>query len=105
MRSRSQLDAQADGPPPSDHPALFARSLHIERMTWLGPPRTGTLLAQVRHRGDEVACEVLHTNDGGVHVCFPSPVLAVAPGQVCALYDGAVCVGSGVIATVQTLQG
>ncbi|SNX81600.1 related to trna methyltransferase [Melanopsichium pennsylvanicum] len=66
------------------------------------------LLAQVRHRQTEVECLVYRKESngekGGYTIEFVNnPVLAVAPGQILALWKGSWCLGSGVISSVKTL--
>ena len=70
-------------------------------------------LVQVRHRGHAVPCTVklmyvptaqiqtrcltTRVSNNMVDVEFSEPQLAIAPGQIAAIYDGNWCLGSGMI--------
>jgi tRNA-specific 2-thiouridylase len=40
-----------------------------------------------------------HRHTNGMAILFDEPQKAVAPGQVAAVWDGDVCLGSGIIST------
>ena len=117
-----------------EHDALMCENLSAAQgaFHWIGQPPKGLLgstktggergtvraLAQVRHRQQQVPCTVvlepsrpddaggLSSDIGKPRVCvrFDSPVDAVAPGQVVALWDDeGVTLGSGVIDSVVTV--
>lgn len=99
------LSTSADSHACRDHPALFARSMRLGNIAWSTRPRHGSLRAQIRHGTPDAACQVFAVpNSNATEVTFDRPEGAVAPGQVCALYEGDVCVGSGVIESVRTLE-
>ena len=84
-----------------DHPWLLSRRLSADDASWVAgtPPPPGRYAAKTRYRQADAAC----TLDGGdaegaLGVSFDVPQWAVTPGQSVVLYDGAVCLGGGVIA-------
>ncbi|KAK0525329.1 hypothetical protein OC834_005217 [Tilletia horrida] len=132
--------------PGKDHPLLQCRRAVVSELHWVAgrlPPEleNGEALmqawAQVRHRQKAVPCSVKVCSPNGaqagrsldIEVSFPTPVTAVAPGQVLALWAdeqhivsdteettaetvggthpssraNTVCLGSGTIADVWTL--
>lgn len=84
------------------HPALYTHSFVLEDMRWISgrpPPLDTPFLAQyrVRHTPTTPECTVRLGANGQVHVRTRLPHRAVTPGQICALYDGDVCLGGGSI--------
>ncbi|PWN88873.1 5-methylaminomethyl-2-thiouridylate-methyltransferase [Acaromyces ingoldii] len=114
--------------PGADHPLLRCRSLHIdaflpisargslvESLRGSDGQQRPRLLAQIRHRQAAVACTVARLPPStpgdddddaqpAVEVAFDEPVVGVAQGQTCALYDGDECLGSGVISHVSLAE-
>lgn len=79
--------------------------MRLGNVAWGTRPQYGPLRAQIRHGSPDVPCQVVASLDArSTEVKFQAPVLSVAPGQVCALYEADVCVGSGVIESVSTLE-
>ncbi|CAD6928124.1 unnamed protein product [Tilletia controversa] len=87
--------------PGKDHPLLQCRRALVSDFHWVAgrpplTPRSTTTLrawAQVRHRQKAVRCLVDvdfdsgdHRNGSQIHVTFPEPISAVAPGQILALW-------------------
>lgn len=101
--------------PHRDHPLLLCSSLVANHINWIWstPPldvfslKGLSVLAQVRHRQDEVKCVVKgeRSSLGQVRykIEFQEPVLAVAEGQIVGLWKGDWCLGSGTIDEVITL--
>lgn len=93
--------------PGSDHASLQCHSLQVSSFTFIDQDQkvaalqSDGLMAQIRHRQGAVPCRV-SSSGGSITVQFTPPILAVAEGQVCALYQGEECLGSGVIGSVQT---
>jgi tRNA-uridine 2-sulfurtransferase len=84
-----------------DHPALFQRSLAADELTWIGgdpPPFPRAYAAKTRYRQADAACTLTQVADEHCEVQFEQAQWAVTPGQSVVLYDGAVCLGGGVIA-------
>ncbi|MBF7140748.1 MULTISPECIES: tRNA 2-thiouridine(34) synthase MnmA [Pseudomonas] len=88
----------------NDHPWLFAESLQASAIFWVNPvdlssPRR--LTAKVRYRQADQPC-TLTLGAHGYTVTFDEPQRAVTPGQSVVFYDGEICLGGGVIETVQS---
>lgn len=84
----------------SDHPALFSKSLIIEKMHWIGPqPKNHlpTVHAKIRYRQAHQACSATAFDDDQWQLDFIKPQRAVTPGQYAVLYDGDHCLGGGII--------
>lgn len=83
-----------------DHPALFARGLEANELTWVsGKPPALPLrcAAKTRYRQADQPCLVEASGTDQVHVTFDTPQRAITPGQSVVFYDGDVCLGGGVI--------
>lgn len=79
--------------------------MRLRNIAWSTRPRHGPLRAQIRHGTPDAACQVVALPNSSVtEVTYDRPERSVAPGQVCALFEGDVCVGSGVIESVRTLE-
>ena len=85
-----------------DHPWLLSHSLAAQDASWVAgqPPAAGDCAAKTRYRQRDAACSVRPAGADGFALCFPEAQWAVTPGQSAVLYDGEVCLGGGVIATV-----
>jgi tRNA-specific 2-thiouridylase len=83
------------------HPALYQRSLAADELSWIGgeaPPFPHGYAAKTRYRQADAACTLTQVHAGRCEVEFAEAQWAVTPGQSVVLYDGAVCLGGGVIA-------
>jgi tRNA-specific 2-thiouridylase len=83
-----------------DHPWLFAGTLHASQLSWISgsPPEPGRkLAAKVRYRQADQACEIRDVSTNRLVVDFDTPQRAITPGQSVVLYDGASCLGGGII--------
>ena len=85
-----------------DHPALFSDSLIAADLRWIGgaPDYPLTCAAKTRYRQADQACVVEPLDSGKVRATFARPQRAVTPGQYAVFYDGALCLGGGVIESV-----
>ena len=84
-----------------DHPWLLSRRLTADDASWVAgtPPPPGRYAAKARYRQADAACLLEGADAGGaLAVSFDAAQWAVTPGQSVVLYDGAVCLGGGVIA-------
>jgi len=81
----------------NDHPALFSCGLQAEKLSWITPPPSVpfSCKAKVRHRQEDVPCEIEALSEGTVLVLFSRPLRAIAPGQFIVFYDGSICLGGG----------
>lgn len=58
------------------------------------------LTAKFRYRQKELPVDIELMNDNKILVKYPLGIKSVTPGQVCAIYDGDICIGGGVIKEV-----
>ena len=96
-----------------DHPWLLAHDLRAGNVSWVAgePPADGHACgAKTRYRQADARCtfgSVAAAQNGAQNgefsLNFPDAQWAVTPGQSAVLYDGDVCLGGGIIETVQTL--
>ncbi|MBV1774914.1 tRNA 2-thiouridine(34) synthase MnmA [Burkholderiaceae bacterium DAT-1] len=82
-----------------NHPALLYPELRAGQLSWVAdePPALGRYTAKTRYRQQDAACEIVSIADGEMHVVFDEPQWAVTPGQSVVIYDGAACLGGGII--------
>ena len=81
-------------------PALYRRSLTAARVHWVAGTAPALPLhcsAKIRYRQPQQACTIEARAQDRVEVTFAQPQRAVAPGQAAVFYDGATCLGGGVI--------
>ena len=90
-----------------DHPWLLSRSLSALDASWvagISPQASATLSAKTRYRQEDATTQLHNENAAGFTLNFPDPQWAVTPGQSAVLYDGAVCLGGGVIEAAVQLE-
>ncbi len=83
-----------------DHPLLLSRSLEASDLAWVSgepPPVEAAYGAKTRYRQADARCRVARLSGDDLGVEFDAPQWAVTPGQSVVLYEGAVCLGGGVI--------
>jgi tRNA-specific 2-thiouridylase len=83
-----------------DHPALYRRDLVAAEISWTGgraPVFPRAYAAKTRYRQADAACTLTLASDERCEVEFSQPQWAVTPGQSVVLYEGAVCLGGGII--------
>jgi tRNA-specific 2-thiouridylase len=90
-----------------DHPWLQSHRLQFDNASWVAgmAPVDGALSAKTRYRQADAPCTLAADGDGRFTLRFPDPQWAVTPGQSAVLYDGEVCLGGGVIAMAEALDG
>jgi len=79
---------------------LHSRRLAASALTWIAgtpPAAMFDCAAMTRYRQEPQACRVAIDDDGSATVAFAEPQRAVTPGQSVVFYDGAECLGGGVI--------
>jgi tRNA-specific 2-thiouridylase len=85
-----------------DHPELSRSLVDAQEMHWIaGTPPASSVLASVgaktRYRMPDAACRVELLGSDRARASFVSPQWAPTPGQYLVVYDGATCLGGGVI--------
>ena len=88
-----------------DHPWLMSTSLQAGQLAWVSgeaPAPGSTYTAKVRYRQPDQRVRLVGIEAGCMKLEFERPQRAVTPGQSVVLYDGNVCLGGGVIETMNT---
>ncbi len=85
-----------------DRSELLTTGCTVEEMNWLATPAGYPFraLVQTRYRRRPVPA-VLDESDGCLHIDFLGAEEAVAPGQVCAVYQGSSLMGGGMVASTR----
>ena len=79
---------------------LFSRALVMSGVNFIsgGEEKTNFgCMAKVRYRQPDQRARAEKIGDGAYRVEFAEKQRAVTPGQYCVLYDGAICLGGGVV--------
>ncbi len=89
-----------------DHPLLLSRGLRATAASWVAgaAPTAGSrgFGAKTRYRQADGACALSFGSQGQTfNLSFADPQWAATPGQSAVLYDGEVCLGGGVIESVE----
>jgi len=87
-----------------NHPALFQSSLVADELHWIAnqpPVLPLSCTSRIRHRQAEQNCRLSEIDDGCIRVDFEQPQRAIATGQSVVFYEGALCLGGGVISSSQ----
>ncbi|MFN3751579.1 MAG: tRNA 2-thiouridine(34) synthase MnmA [Thiobacillus sp.] len=83
-----------------DHPLLKRSTLTAGQLSWIAgvaPDPAKPYTAKTRYRQNDASCRISRLDDDTLELAFDAPQWAVTPGQSVVLYDGAVCLGGGVI--------
>ena len=87
-----------------DHPLLYSRAALADQATFVCDPLPENtpvhLTAKFRYRQPDQGCTVTRMGDN-LHFVFDEPQRAVTPGQSAVLYDGDICLGGGIIDSVE----
>jgi tRNA-specific 2-thiouridylase len=79
---------------------LYAQQLIAEKIHWISgqsPNFPLRCLARIRYRQPLQWCEVRTMNEDKISVVFDQSQRSITPGQFVVFYDGAVCLGGGMI--------
>lgn len=88
-----------------EHPWLLSNRLEARQLAWVSgtAPEAGCqLVAKVRYRQQDQAVRIEQIDEERMHLKFEQPQRAVTPGQSVVLYDGDVCLGGGIIESMNT---
>ncbi len=88
-----------------EHPWMLSTRLEAGRLAWVSgtPPEAGNLLtAKVRYRQADQAVCIEDIDENHMVLKFQQAQRAVTPGQSVVLYDGDVCLGGGIIESMNT---
>jgi tRNA-specific 2-thiouridylase len=88
-----------------DHPetpGLYARRATLHSVSWCFDPPSGPrrLEAKPRYRAPRQHAQLTPREGEAWEIVFDAPQRALAPGQICALYDGEILLGGGVFGTI-----
>lgn len=88
--------------PDREHPLLYRASAVVKDLHWTGPvpPEFGKSYegeVAIRYRQTPERAIWTLVDSGTLALRFQSPVWALAPGQSAVLYQGAVCLGGGIL--------
>jgi tRNA-specific 2-thiouridylase len=87
------------------HPWLLSTRLEATRLAWVSgvAPAAGRLLtAKVRYRQADQAVIIEQLDGDRMYLKFDQAQRAVTPGQSVVLYDGDICLGGGIIESMNT---
>ena len=88
-----------------NHPLLLKQQLNASQLHWVAghvPAINFTCKAKIRYRQKEQTCKVIINDDNGL-VCFDEPQRAITPGQSIVFYDENICLGGGIIDSMNSL--
>jgi tRNA-specific 2-thiouridylase len=88
-----------------EHPWMLSTLLEASQLAWVSgvAPATGSsVTAKVRFRQQDQAARIGFIDENRMILEFENPQRAVTPGQSVVLYDGDVCLGGGLIKSMNT---
>jgi tRNA-uridine 2-sulfurtransferase len=84
-----------------DHPSLYRDTLFATDLSWIAgqppAPLPYACTAKVRYRQPEQPCVIEEITEGRARIRFLHPQRAITPRQSIVFYQGAVCLGGGMI--------
>lgn len=86
--------------------ALGVRHLMVERVNWINgaPPESVPAQVKIRYKAAAAAAVVTPAAGDCALVQFSEPVYGATPGQAAVFYDGAMCLGGGIIAQTESSE-
>lgn len=88
-----------------EHPWMLSTRLEASQLAWVSgtAPEAGRpLTAKVRYRQQDQRVTIEHVDENSMFLKFERPQRAVTPGQSVVLYDGDICLGGGIIESMNT---
>ena len=85
---------------------MLSTELEASQLAWvsgIAPGEECNLTAKVRYRQQDQEVSIEQISEGNMTLTFKQPQRAVTPGQSVVLYDGEVCLGGGIIETMNTI--
>jgi tRNA-uridine 2-sulfurtransferase len=82
-----------------DNPRLLSGAVAAIRLTWTQAPPLldAPFTVKTRYRQTDTSCTIMEMTDERCLIGFDVPQWAATPGQSAVLYQGAVCLGGGII--------
>jgi len=88
-----------------EHPWMLSNELEASQLAWVSgdtPVAGSRLTAKVRYRQQDQTVTIEKIDEDRMQLKFEQAQRAVTPGQSVVLYDGDVCLGGGIIETMNT---
>lgn len=85
--------------PNKEHINLYSDEVIVKDVVWRSNKENKNYKAKFRYRQEDIDVELTWLDDSSFKVYLPKAARAITPGQVCAIYDGDISVGSGFIDT------
>ncbi len=88
-----------------EHPWMLSDRLEATRLAWVSgtAPEAGrSLTAKVRYRQPDQSMSIEQIDTDRMYLKFDRAQRAVTPGQSVVLYDGEICLGGGIIESMNT---
>ena len=85
-----------------DTPRLYASRCRVGSLSWVGAPPAlpGNLQAQPRYRCPGQDATIAWFGPEHIDITFHKPQRALAPGQICGIYDGEQLLGGGIFESI-----
>ncbi|MDX2417046.1 MAG: tRNA 2-thiouridine(34) synthase MnmA [Xanthomonadales bacterium] len=87
------------------HPWMLSNRLEATQLAWvsgIAPEADSSLMAKVRYRQQDQSVSIEKIDENRMHLIFQQAQRAVTPGQSVVLYDGDICLGGGIIESMNT---
>jgi tRNA-specific 2-thiouridylase len=88
-----------------EHPWMLSTRLEASQLAWVSgqaPVEGSKLTAKIRYRQKDQLVSIEQIDENRMTLKFQQPQRAVTPGQSVVLYDGDVCLGGGLIETMNS---
>lgn len=79
--------------------SLWKTNVSLQSVHWINEtPKEGEYQIRIRHRAPLVAADISFASDGSLSLRVHDEQRAIASGQSVVIYDGATCLGGGIVA-------